>query len=101
VSRDLEQALEVGLLDYGPPTHWRQLSWNDNRGVFLHKIENVRAGQVYTVTIPFTALDTAGGSRAAHNAIIFLTQGEGRRARNGGVMGPVTISFTQFVFTRL
>jgi len=99
-SRDLENELLIGLFGFSPPTYWVQLSWDDARGNPLQKVENIKAGQEYSATIQLRAIRNAAGAAPEHNGIIFLTTGEGRRRANGGVKGPVTISFKEFVLTK-
>jgi len=98
--KDNNRQLQIGLCSFAPPSHWFQISWDDSQKVSLGKVENVRAGQTYSVTLTLTAIRDAPGPAALQNGIVFLTDGTGRRRNNGGAMGPVTLKFTEFVLTK-
>jgi len=98
-SRDLEDIINVGLVDTTPAaSYWRALSWVGDEG--MAELPKSTAGEKISATINFTTTAQATGVSGVANALVFLTKGEGKKTVAGsGVKKPVTLSFTEFVFT--
>jgi len=81
-SRDLEDALMIGLVDTTPAAnYWRALSW--------------------AATIELTTIAKSTGVSGSANALVFTSNGEGKKGVAGsGKKGTITLNFTEFVFTK-
>jgi len=103
VSRDMENDLAIGFADTTPAAnYWKALSWNQ-RGDEppTVTIPASKAGEVVSAEVTITIVAAASGSSPAANMLIFDTVGAGRKGSKGsGVQGPITISFTEFVFAK-
>jgi len=100
-SRDLEEILEVALVDTTPAAnYWKPLSYlNDDDG--MTPLPLSKAGEEVSVTIKLTTVNSSTGVSGSANAMVFGTKGEGVKGRAGsGTQKPVTLSFTEFVFTK-
>jgi len=103
VSRDLEQELEFGFVDTTETANWwTQLSWDDDLKVDPVKIPAPKAGEEISGTYTIKTIRGASGSSANANSLMFYTQGEGVKGRAGsGVKKQVTISFSEFILTKV
>jgi len=101
-SRDLEDVLEVGLVDpSAAANYWRALSWDDAKDVKMGQLPKSKAGETVSMTINLVTLATSTSASSATNALVFQTRGEGKKGNKGsGVKKPVTLKFTEFVFTQ-
>jgi hypothetical protein len=99
-SRDLEQALEIGLSSRNTWTWERKDTWEGEISE-MYSIENVKKNKPVTAKFDLEALhDSPRGDRAA-NTIVFFTDGAGiPRKAGSGVKKPVTLKFTKFVLTK-
>jgi hypothetical protein len=107
VSRDLEQELEIGLVDSsqntwkGNNTYWGEISYDEDLGKEMYSIPAVNAGATVSKKIDLEAYHPALKADKVSNTIVFGTKGTGNPGTaNSGVKGPVTVSFTKFVFTK-
>jgi hypothetical protein len=101
-SRDLEDNVQVGLVDTTPAaSYWGPLSWNpDDPDNGMAVIPVSKAGEKVSATIEFKTIKAATASAGVANALVFLTNGEGKKGIAGsGAKKPVTLDFTEFVFT--
>jgi len=100
-SRDLEDILLIGLVDTTPAaSYWKALSWDDARGIDMASLPKSKAGEKVSATIEFTTYAQATGTSGSANALVFLTNGEGKKGVAGsGKQKAVTLNFTEFVFT--
>ena len=98
-SRDLEDDVMVGLVDTSPQaSYWKPLSWS---GDGMAMIKKTKANEVVSTTINFTTLDQSTSASAPANALVFTTKGKGKQGSKGsGVLKPVTLKVTEFVFTK-
>jgi len=95
--RDLEQSLWVGLVDpSSSASGWKPLSWSSSKDLcdVGQEIKDVKKGKPVSVTLNFTTLQGSTGARPNQNSLVFAS----RDANNK--KGPVTLSFTEFVFTK-
>jgi formylglycine-generating enzyme required for sulfatase activity len=100
-SRDLEEDLMLGLVDTTPAAqYWKALSW-PGEGGSMAEIPKSKAGEVVSATITFNTLAAATGISGSANALVFLTNGEGKKGKaNSGKQKAVTLNFTEFIFTQ-
>jgi len=100
-TRDLEDIIEVGLVDNTPAaSYWRSLTWDDAKDIKMIELPKSKAGETVTMTIKFTTIASATGTSGLANALVFQTKGEGKKGSKGsGKLKPVTLKFTEFVFT--
>jgi len=98
-SRDLEDKLQLIFVDRTERGNWwTELTINDENT----QIPASTAGQVMSATLTFKTIAAASSSTAEANGLTIMTDGEGTpRTRGGGAKGPVTLSFTEFVLTRV
>jgi len=121
-SRDLEDALTVGLVDPTPEAYkqyWGPLTWDGDNGdpdsVGPKKGETpIKAGDEITFTMEWTASASASSAKADANHIVFQTSGlcdkadcadncdrtKPRGVAGAGKAGSVKLSFTDFTLTR-
>jgi hypothetical protein len=117
-SRDLEDALWTGLVSCSSGAgYWDALSWDSTNddGTLIVPSEDkdetykIKKGEVVSVTLNFTVLKTAFSAEAEDNQIMFQTAGDGdgydkvndtQGTAGSGVEGPVTLSCTEFTFTK-
>jgi hypothetical protein len=99
-SRDLEDVVEAGLVDTTPAAnYWKALTWVGDEG--MAQLPKSKAGEVVSATLKFTTVAQATGTSGPANALVFITKGEGRKGAAGsGKQKAVTLSFTEFVFTK-
>ncbi|MDR0444073.1 MAG: hypothetical protein LBH44_11775 [Treponema sp.] len=102
-SRDLEGQLMIGLVDTTEAAnYWNSLSWDDAAGVEMLYVDASQKDQEVSATLTLKTLKAATGSSAAANALVFQTEGEGVRGKAGsGVQKQVTLSFSEFIFTKV
>jgi hypothetical protein len=102
VSRDFEDDLLIGLVDPTPAAnYWRALTWDDDKGIELEKIEIPKKDQEISRTITLKTLVDSTGPSVAANSLVFITKGEGKKGSGGsGRLKSATLSFTEFVFTK-
>ena len=102
-SRDLEDKLMVGFVDTTEAANWwTQLTWSDEQKVEPASVPAFKAGEEITATFTLKTIAGATSASTAANALVFLTDGEGVRGRAGsGVKKNVTLSFTEFVLTKV
>jgi len=99
--RDVEQSIFVGLVDPSPSAgNWRPLTWPTSRdlcdtGVGGQEIKAPKKGEVVSVTLTFKALTGSTGVRPNQNSLVFAT-----RDSAGAKNGPITLTFTEFVFSK-
>jgi len=95
-SRDLEQSLWVGLVDPSSSAGgWKPLSWASKDLCEVgQEIKDVKAGKPVSVTLNFTTVGNATGTRANQNSLVFASRDKDNKK------GPVTLDFTEFVFTK-
>jgi len=103
--RDLEQSVWVGLVDPSPAAqNWRPLSWPSSQDLCEvgQEIKASKKGETVSVTLTFKTTQKSTSARAAANALVFATRGAGKKGVAGsGKQGPVTLNFTEFVFTKV
>jgi len=101
-SRDLEGDVMAGLVDTTPAAnYWRALSWDDNKGVTMASIPKSKKDEKVSATLEFTTVAGSTGTSGLANALVFLTNGAGRKGTKGsGVQKAVTFNVTEFVFTK-
>jgi len=101
-TRDLEDIIEVGLVDNTPAAnYWKSLTWDDAKDIKMAELPKTKAGEKVSMTINFTTLASATSAAGPANALVFQTRGEGKKGSKGsGVKKPVTLKFTEFVFSQ-
>jgi len=105
-SRDLENVIEVGLVDTTPAAnYWKALSFRNGADTGapdgMAVLPKSKKDEKVSATIKFTTTDTATGTSGLANAIVFGTKGAGRKGTKGsGVQKAVTLTCTEFVFTK-
>jgi len=105
-SRDLEDVVGVGLVDTTPAaSYWRPLTWKDGTEIGapdgMAQIKKTKAGETVSITIKFTTVAGSTSTTAPANALVFSTNGEGKKGSAGsGKQKAVTFKFTEFVFTQ-
>ena len=95
--RDLEQSIFVGLVDPSPAASgWKPLSWSASRDLCVagQEIKDVKAGKPVSVTLTFTTLQGSTGTRPNANSLVFASRDSDAKK------GPITLTFTEFVFTK-
>jgi len=95
--RDLTQSLWLGLVDPSPAASgWRPLSWSASRDLcdVGQEIKDVKAGKPVSVTLTFTTLQGSTGNRPNQNSLVFASRDTDNKK------GPITLTFTEFVFTK-
>lgn len=102
-SRDLESDLLVGFVDMDGGK-WKTLSYTQTNieppNVILGHAS--KAGEEVSSEVIITILLNASSSRPIANTLVFENIGQGKHGRaRSGVQGPVTISFSEFVLTKL
>jgi hypothetical protein len=102
-SRDLEDEVQVGFADTTPAAnYWASLSWDDDKDIEMQKIPASKQGEEVSATLTFKTLRAATGSGTTANALVFLTDGEGKKGSAGsGVKKAVDLNFTEFVLTQV
>jgi hypothetical protein len=100
LSRDLVDELQVVLIDNtdrARPNAW----WSELSEYFVLTASG-KAGQEYTATVTLPVTATASGTSVQANALYILTDDpSGTKGRKGsGTRGPVTVSFTEFTWTK-
>jgi len=96
-SRDLEQSLWLGLVDPSASAgNWKPLSWSPSKDLcdVGQEIKDVKAGKPISVTLTFTTLQGSTGARPNQNSLVFASRGKSKEP------GPITLNFTEFVFTK-
>jgi len=99
-SRDLENTLGIMLVDTTPAAKsWKLLSAIGGKGTW---IAASKAGKEVSATITLKTKARATDSSEAANALVFNTRGKGKVGVAGsGKQGPVTLNFTEFIFTKV
>jgi len=100
-SRDLEDKMMIGLVDTtSQANYWRALTWvNDDE---IAQLPASKAGEAVSATITLKTVANATGDSAPANALVFITEGEGKPgSANSGVQKAVTLDVTEFVFTKV
>jgi len=100
-SRDLEQDMMIGLVDTtSQANYWKPLSWAGDDEIA--KLPVSKAGETVSGTITLKTMANATGNSAPANALVFITEGEGKQGSAGsGVQKAVTLNITEFVFTKV
>jgi len=96
-NRDLEQSLWVGLVDPSPAAgNWRPLSYSPSKDLcdVGQEIKDVKAGKPISVTLTFTTVGGSTGTRPNQNALVFASRDSNNKK------GPITLNFTEFVFSK-
>lgn len=102
-SRNFEQKMSVGIVDAtAAANYWKPLTWTGDDDMTTHaNFANITAGTPISVTLSFTAVADATSANVDANGIVFTTKGEGNKPTAGsGVLGPITLQFTQFVLSK-
>jgi len=102
-SRDLENNLLVGFVDT-LGGKWITLSYKQKNIEMPNDILGLtsKAGEEVSSEVTISLLKGARTSNSSANTLVIETPGDGRhRSRNSGVQGPVTLSFSEFVLTKV
>jgi hypothetical protein len=105
-SRDLENVVEVGLVDTTPSAnYWGALSFRNGADTGapdgMAVLPKSKKDEKVTATIKLTTTAAATGTSGLANALVFGTKGAGRKGTKGsGVQKAVTLTCTEFVFTK-
>jgi len=101
-SRDLEDIVEVGLVDPSPAAnYWRGLTWTESEGGKMAPLPKSKAGEKVSATITMTTVAGSTSAATSCNTLVFVTKGAGRKgAKGSGVQKAVTLSCTEFVFSK-
>jgi len=102
-SRDLENNLLVGFVDT-LGGKWVTLSYVQKAIEMPNTILGYasKAGEEVSSEVTISIIKGARTSNSSANALVIETPGEGRhRSRNSGVQGPVTLSFSEFILTKV
>ncbi|MCL2230660.1 MAG: hypothetical protein FWC01_06150, partial [Treponema sp.] len=102
-SRDLENELLVGFVDMDGG-RWKTLSYTQMQieppNVILGHAS--KEGEEVSSEVIITILSNASSSRPAANTLVFENIGQGTHGRaNSGTQRAVTISFSEFVLTKM
>jgi len=95
--RDVEQSIFVGLVDPSPSAkNWRPLSWISSKDLcdVGQEIKAPKKGEVVSVTLTFTTVNSSSGAKPNQNSLVFASRDVNDKK------GPVTLNFTEFVFTK-
>ena len=100
-SRDLEDKMMIGLVDTTPQAnYWKALTWTNDDEIAVFPVS--KAGETVSGTITLKTIADATGDSAPANALVFITEGEGKQgSANSGVQKAVTLNITEFVFTKV
>jgi len=100
-SRDLEDRMMIGLVDTtSQANYWRALTWASDDEIAVLPLS--KAGEKVSATITLKTIANATGDSAPANALVFITEGEGKQgSANSGVQKAVTLDVTEFVFTKV
>jgi len=103
ISRDLEGPLWIHFLDWtdrARPSWWGILSLEADPQIV--DLGTLKAGQTYSIDMTIrTTADASSNARNANSIVFMASGGRGTTGRAGsGALGPVTVSFTEFVLTR-
>jgi len=100
-SRDLEDKMMIGLVDTtSQANYWRALTWASDDEIA--QLPASKAGEAVSATITLKTIANATGDSAPANALVFITEGEGKQGSAGsGVQKAVTLDITEFVFTKV
>jgi len=100
-SRDLEDKMMIGLVDTtSQANYWRALTWTNDDEIAVLPVS--KAGEKISATITLKTIANATGDSAPANALVFITEGEGKQgSANSGVQKAVTLDVTEFVFTKV
>jgi len=100
-SRDLEDKMMIGLVDTTQQANfWRALTWATDDEIAVLPVS--KAGEKVSATITLKTIANATGDSAPANALVFITEGEGKQGTaNSGVQKAVTLDITEFVFTKV
>ena len=96
-NRDLTNSLWLGLVDPSASAgNWKPLSWPSSKDLCVagQEIKDVKGGVPVSVTLTFTTLQGSTGARPNQNSLVFASRDDSPKK------GPVTLSFTEFVFTK-
>jgi len=100
-SRDLEDKMMIGLVDTtSQANYWKALTWTNDDDII--QIPASKAGEKVSATITLKTIADATGDSAPANALVFITEGEGKKGTAGsGIKKAVTLDITEFVFTKV
>jgi len=100
-SRDLEDRMMIGLVDTTPQANfWKALTWAEDDEIAI--LPASKAGEPVSATITLKTIANATGDSAPANALVFITEGEGKPgSANSGVQKAVTLDVTEFVFKKV
>jgi hypothetical protein len=96
-NRDLTNSLWIGLVDPSPSAgDWKPLSWPSSKDLCVagQEIKDVKGGVPVSVTLTFTTLQGSTGARPNQNSLVFASRDDSPKK------GPITLNFTEFVFTK-